>query len=150
MIRENDLIELLYQGKTGEFLDDGCLDTYLAGCSTLAQEPVFQRQDLPDQPHLHWSMPEKYQTLDLASYFAAKITGPEQVERVCLELSLFQENGLEPMLRYMIYMVDVMRDNNIVWGVGRGSSVSSYLLFLIGLHSVDAIKYDLDIKEFIK
>jgi len=43
-----------------------------------------------------------------------------------------------------------MRKNNLVWGVGRGSSVSSYLLYLIGVHKVDSYKYRLDIKEFLK
>ena len=28
-----------------------------------------------------------------------------------------------PLLRYMCYLVDFMRENNIVWGVGRGSQV---------------------------
>jgi len=66
------------------------------------------------------------------------------------ELSLYRERNMEPMLRFMIYLVRVMRENNIVWGVGRGSSVSSFLLFLIGLHSIDAVKYNLDIREFIR
>jgi len=70
--------------------------------------------------------------------------------RVVEELVLYRERKMEPMLRFMIYLVRVMRENNIVWGVGRGSSVSSYLLFLIGLHSVDAVKYNLDIREFIR
>ena len=43
-----------------------------------------------------------------------------------------------------------MRKNNIVWGVGRGSSVSSYVLFLMGVHKVDSMKYNLDIKDFLK
>jgi DNA polymerase III alpha subunit len=50
----------------------------------------------------------------------------------------------------MIYLVAVMRENKIVWGVGRGSSVSSFLLYLAGLHSVNSVKYNLDIKEFIR
>jgi DNA polymerase III alpha subunit len=43
-----------------------------------------------------------------------------------------------------------MRSNNIVWGVGRGSSVASYVLYLLGVHKVDSIKYGLDIREFLK
>ena len=54
------------------------------------------------------------------------------------------------LLRYMCYLVDFMRENNIVWGVGRGSSVSSYVLFLIGIHKVNSIQYDLDYKEFLR
>jgi DNA polymerase III alpha subunit len=37
-----------------------------------------------------------------------------------------------------------------VWGVGRGSSVASYVLFLIGVHRIDSMKYNLDYKEFLR
>ena len=50
----------------------------------------------------------------------------------------------------MKYIIDTLRENNIVWGVGRGSSVSSYMLYLIGVHKVDSIKYNLNINEFIR
>lgn len=151
MIREQDLIELLYQDRDGPVsAADGVLEPYFVGCRELGLEPRFSVEHLPENPHLHWNMPEHYQTLDLDRHFANLVSTAEQIERVALELALFRENGLEPMLRFMIYMVDTMREKQILWGVGRGSSVSSYLLFLIGLHSVDAIKYNLDIKEFIK
>lgn len=70
--------------------------------------------------------------------------------RVWEELDEFKERGMHNLLRYMIYLVDFMRENNIVWGVGRGSSVSSYVLYLIGIHKVDSIKYGLDINEFLR
>jgi DNA polymerase III alpha subunit len=54
------------------------------------------------------------------------------------------------LLRYLKYLVDTMRSKNILWGVGRGSSVASYCLYLLGIHKVDSVKYDLDIKEFLK
>lgn len=151
MIREQDLIELLYQDRGGAVaINDSSLESYLAGCRDLGLEPKFQPEHLPENPHLHWNMPQHYQDLDLDRHFAVLVNSQEQIDRVAQELRLFRENGLEPMLRFMIYMVDVMREKRILWGVGRGSSVSSYLLFLIGLHSVDAIKYNLDIREFIK
>jgi len=54
------------------------------------------------------------------------------------------------LLRYMIYLVDFMRENNIVWGVGRGSSVASYVLYLIGVHRINSIQYGLDWHEFLR
>ena len=73
----------------------------------------------------------------------------QEIERV--ELNLFNMNKtMYNLLRYMCYLVDFMRENNIVWGVGRGSSVSSYVLFLIGIHKVNSIQYDLDYKEFLR
>jgi DNA polymerase III alpha subunit len=151
---ENDLLELLYQERAGGLTaHPDVLDAYISGCERLGLDNQFYIQPLPatvEQALGQWNMPEEYQNLDLDMYFATRITRSEQVSRVAEELALFRENGLETMLKFMIYMVKVMQENSIVWGVGRGSSVSSYLLYLIGLHSVDSLKYNLDIKEFIK
>ena len=74
----------------------------------------------------------------------------EQLQRVGQELLMFQDRNLFDLLKFMKYLVDTMRKNNIVWGVGRGSSVASYVLFLIGVHKIDSIYYQLDIEEFLK
>jgi len=83
-------------------------------------------------------------------YFAEKVKTLEEAVRVAEELALYRERKMEPMLRFMIHLVMVMKENKIVWGVGRGSSVSSFLLYLAGLHSINSVKYNLDIKEFIR
>ena len=76
--------------------------------------------------------------------------GQENRQRAGDELMKFQDRDLFPMLNFMKYFVDTMRKKNVVWGVGRGSSVASYVLFLIGVHIIDSIYYDLDINEFLK
>lgn len=153
-ISDSDLIDLLYQDRVGPLTTrPGSLEDYVGGCRRLGLDPGFSIVDLPettDAAMVAWNMPDEYLDLDLEQYFAKMISNQEQAERVALELDLFREHGLEPMLRYMIYMVRTMQAQGVVWGVGRGSSVSSYLLFLIGLHMVDPIKYNLDIREFIK
>ena len=72
------------------------------------------------------------------------------INRVIEEYKAFSDLNMIPMLRYLIYLVDVMRENNVVWGVGRGSSVASYVLYLIGIHKVDSIKHNLDYREFLR
>jgi len=74
----------------------------------------------------------------------------EEKERVSLEYEMFEERGLIPLLQFLTFIVDHMRKNQIVWGVGRGSSVSSYCLYLMGVHKVNSLKYDLPIEEFLK
>ena len=71
-------------------------------------------------------------------------------QRVEMELSLYKARNLYSILQLMIYIVDMMRKNSLVWGVGRGSSVASYVLYLIGIHKIDSIKYNLNIEEFLK
>ena len=109
-----------------------------------------------------WFMPDEYKRLDVDDWCLRKLMKmkdavlPEQVisseewNRVQEEMEAFDERDMYNLLRYMIYLVDFMRENNIVWGVGRGSSVASYVLYLIGVHRIDSIKYDLDWREFLR
>lgn len=153
-INDKTLIELLYQDKTGLLTTDArILSPYLQGCTELGQSPVFEVDNLPgnvESAVAKWHMPEAYTNLDLDLYFAQRVNSITEAERVSLELSLFREHNMEQLLKFMVYLVDIMKENKIIWGVGRGSSVSSFLLFLVGLHSVNPIKYKLDIKEFIR
>lgn len=97
-----------------------------------------------------WHMPQQYRDLDIAEWVLSQCTTDEQLQRVGMELMLYLERDAFPLLRYLKYLVDTMRQHNIVWGVGRGSSVSSYVLYLIGIHRIDSLYYDLDIREFLK
>jgi len=97
-----------------------------------------------------WRMPAEYLTLDIAKWLLDQCHSDAQLQRVGQELLLYQERNLFNLLRYLKYLVDVMRKHNIVWGVGRGSSVASYVLFLIGIHKIDSMYYDLSIEEFLR
>ena len=44
----------------------------------------------------------------------------------------------------------MVRANQVLWGLGRGSSVSSYVLYLLGVHRINSLYYDLPIEEFLK
>ena len=97
----------------------------------------------------NWFIPNEYKQLDIEEFLVTQC--PEQnYTRLIEELALFKQNNMIPVLKTMKYVVDTLRDNNIVWGVGRGSSVSSYVLYLIGIHKIDSVKYALPIDEFFK
>lgn len=98
----------------------------------------------------HWHMPDEYQTLDIARWVLEQCQTDAELQRVGEELLLYQERNLFPLLQFLKYLVDTMRANNVVWGVGRGSSVASYVLFLLGVHKINSMYYDLDIAEFLK
>ena len=97
-----------------------------------------------------WFMPDEYKILLVGDYIQTLCITSEERARVQEELEAYNERGMYPLLQYMIYLVDFMRENNIVWGVGRGSSVASYVLYLIGVHRIDSIQYDLDWTEFLR
>lgn len=98
-----------------------------------------------------WNMPIEYKTLDVKKHILNnKQLTSDQITRLDLELAEYRKRDLLDLLRFLIYFVQVIRTNNIVYGVGRGSSVSSYVLYLIGIHRVDSFKFNLDIKEFLR
>ena len=97
-----------------------------------------------------WFMPDEYKQLTIQNYVLNKCKTDKELERVSEELKAFRERDMFNLLRYMVYLVDFMRENNIVWGVGRGSSVASYVLYLIGVHRIDSIQYGLDWREFLR
>lgn len=158
-ISSNELFEIIYAGRDTDISmpDTDEIKTYVSLSSKWGL-PVgikFARSNEDEKQYVksclnNWVMPDKYKDLDLYVYFANTISTVKQAERVSEELELYEQHNLILVLKFMIYLVDLMKKNNIVWGVGRGSSVSSYLLFLIGLHKIDSLKYSLDIKEFLK
>lgn len=157
IMSEQDIIELMYQGHKHQelFVDDNALfENVQRAVKDLALPMPFTikmyQARTPDEMTNCWQIPKEYASIEIESWFADKISTEEQAIRVATELSLYKSGGLYPLLRFLIYLVDTMREHKIVWGVGRGSSVSSYCLFLIGIHKIDSMKYNLEIKEFLK
>lgn len=117
--------------------------------------PLDYREEVTQELFDHvqqqtWNMPVEYIELDIAQHVLDLCTTQEELQRVGEELLLFQERDLFNLLRYLKYFVDTMRKNNVVWGLGRGSSVASYVLYLLGVHKINSLYYDLPIEEFLK
>ena len=127
------------------YAEFGHLKPYLGNIGT---EITVEQFDYLNQTT--WHMPAEYQDLDIAQYILSLCKTEPELQRVGEELLLFQERDLFPLLRYLKYFVDTMRKNGVVWGLGRGSSVASYVLYLLGVHKVDSLYYDLPIEEFLK
>ena len=97
-----------------------------------------------------WHMPDEYKHMDIAEYILSLCDSDAQLQRCGQELLLFQERNLFDLLRYLKYLVDTLRNNRMIWGVGRGSSVASYVLYLLGVHRIDSMFYDLEPTEFLR
>ncbi len=127
--------------------------------------PSDQRVDIKDsvyEANLEYTIPRKFLDLDVCEYVADKLTREletskfspmeraKRATRTLNELALYEKLGLFNVLRTLIYIINTFQDKQIVWGVGRGSSVASYVLYLIGVHDVDSVEYDLDIDDFLR
>lgn len=157
----NDLVDLLYKNpdlKLDNFLISDVSQFNQAVKSLHLEYPVLKEYqpkkisiELFDQTNQsNWYMPQSYLDLDIEKYVNSLCKTQQELDRISEELILYKKFNLYKLLQYLVYLVDVMRKHKIVWGVGRGSSVASYILYLIGLHKVNSLKYNLDINEFLR
>ena len=97
----------------------------------------------------NWFYPEHYNDINLLEYFLKLCKTEIEIQRVKDEIKLYEDFGMQSLLRWAIWFMDVVNEKNLFIGVGRGSSVSSYCLYLIKLHLIDSIKWDLDCRNFL-
>lgn len=122
----------------------------------LPDNPQFVKYQPRDCETFHkenqqnWKMPEYYKNLDIADFVLKQCESELALQRCAEELLVYQKHDMFDLLRYLKYLVDTMRENNIVFGVGRGSSVASYVLYKIGVHRINSLKYELDFSEFLE
>lgn len=142
-----DHVELEYPGKYNQAIDL----LYLNYSKLEKIEPIdLSVEEFHALKQQEWFMPEQYVNLDIAQWLLEKCKNETEIQRVGKELLMYAEREQLDLLKYLKYLVDTMRQNNIVWGVGRGSSVASFVLYLIGVHKINSITYNLDIEEFIR
>ena len=160
---ENDILDLLMSGRKPMELHRMFVDNTvnLENIATLVDEfPNWIPHTFTDEPtsvvdwdaaqQTQWNMPNEYKELDIAEYVLGLCNNETELQRVGQELLLYQERNLFDLLRYLKYLVDTMKENRVIWGVGRGSSVASYILYKLGVHRIDSIYYKLDIAEFLR
>lgn len=112
------------------------------------------------QLDMSWNIPPQYRDMDLSAHMAKtleqfsldkNLDNSEYLtysSRLNDELRIIRQHDVESLFKTLVYVVDTFRRDGIVWGVGRGSSCASLVLFLIGLHKVDPIKFGIPLSEF--
>lgn len=121
-------------------------------------ETIRGSKDDVNDPSFKWKVPQQYVDLDLRKYmhdqveaFLAKNPKASRMDyefRTNAELDEVERRDMGMMMKTIIFVVDTLKKNNQVWGVGRGSSCASLILFLIGLHKVDPVKFAIPMAEF--
>ena len=157
---EEDVIELLYTDPDFDisklYLND--IEKYSRSLKELGIDlPVINTAPKRPKPEIFdkencdkWHMPDKYYQINVLQWLLDKCQNDEEKMRVQMEYDLFEKKKFIRVLQFLIYFVDTLRANNMVWGVGRGSSVASLCLFLIGVHKINPMLYNLDITEFLR
>jgi DNA polymerase III alpha subunit len=159
----NTIIDLLFKGvdiSSVLAIDDPLITEYNKWCEYfdkkdyLIEKPAIIDRT-PEEEHelrsSQWNIDDDIKQIDVRKFLLSEFCKTqEQIDRVNLEMDLYEERELIPLLQLMMFLVDRFRQNNVIWGVGRGSSVASYVLFLIRVHHIDSLKYKLDVLDFLK
>jgi DNA polymerase III alpha subunit len=161
IVSEDDMVDVLYRGEAVDHIvvdnpnwvkryNKHCTNYDLLFVTDWTEESTLSPEQFIQHNVADWYLPTEYMDFDLEDYLLSKCTTIIEIERVQLELTEFNNRNMIGVLKWMKYFVDTLRKNNQIWGAGRGSSVASYVLFLLEVHRVNSIKYELDIKEFLK
>jgi DNA polymerase III alpha subunit len=160
---EDDCVAMLMRGQSipiNGMLVDATVDLETAAVM-LEHAPAFIQynemtmqaisvEDFDHRNQSQWLMPDAYKNMDIAEHVLSLCESEAALQRVGEELLLYQARDLFDLLRYLKFLVDVMQENRLIWGVGRGSSVASYVLYLLKIHRIDSLHYNLDIEEFLR
>lgn len=164
IFKEDDVCDLLMQGRSPESLKNMLVDasvnleksSLLLDCvpalvnyDTLVNESE-SLEDFDRRLQQTWHMPDEYKQLDIAAYVLGLCNNEEELQRCGQELLLFQERDLFNLLRFLKYLVDTMIEHRVIWGVGRGSSVASFVLYKLRVHRINSLYYNLDPLEFLR
>jgi len=127
------------------------LDTY----NKISENPVEIFDNTKKAIKAQWFTPEPFASLDLTEFcckclVAFNLLSEEYSIRLEKEFFEIEKKSLTNLMRHAAYIVDTFRKNKVVWGVGRGSSCASLVLYLIGLHKIDPVRYNIPMKEFYK
>ncbi len=161
VFNETDLVDLVMQGRDHSIFDGMIVDDTVdltVWPDFVQPRPGLRSQQIHDcsvsdwhaQQQNFWHMPDEYKNLDIAVHVLGLCKSEAELQRCGQELLLYQERDMFDLLRYLKYLVDVMIQNHIIWGVGRGSSVASYVLYKLGVHRIDSLYYNLDVGEFLR
>ena len=162
IFNESDVMDLIMQGRQLNSLKNMLVDDTVNledAVSFIEELPSFVPYTFEDNIAIkdwdcanqqHWNMPEEYKQLDIAEHILGLCNTEAELQRCGEELLLYQERELFNLLCYLKYLVDVMTTNQVIWGVGRGSSVASFILYKLGVHRIDSLFYNLDVHEFLR
>ena len=154
--KAEDIIPLMKQGISVKWVNKITPD--IKNYNRLSQIPI-KVKEICNNFDVSWNLPSPYDNLNPIPYIIDKhselivnMSEEEQImreERLADELVKYNEMELMDVLRAIIYIINTLTLCNAIWGIGRGSSVSSYVLYIIGVHDVDSFAYELDIDDFL-
>lgn len=113
------------------------------------QHSISQIEEYDNEPVYPWTFSD-WDDLILLLVNDSRVSNEKYKDRLIMELEFFEKNHLMPFIYNLYALIQRFKQDGVVWGVGRGSSCASFVLYLMDVHSVDPVKYNIDFSEFSK
>jgi len=156
----SDIItKYIHVAETGKLFTDE-ITPDIAEYNQMTTSPIRIKKKL-DSLSTEWIIPKEISSIDIYEHLTDKLIeefstsefNDEEMrirmQRLDYEYDELMSAGLSDLIYAILYVINRFNANNTVWGVGRGSSTSSYLLYILGIHDIDSVEYDLDFTEFL-
>jgi len=109
----------------------------------------------PSEDTFSWTIPKKFLNLDVGELCITaledkRLTDDIYIERLSWELKKMDEKNMHQFVRCLLYVTHQFKEKGVLWGVGRGSSCASLIMYLLGINKVDPVKYGIPAEEFFK
>jgi len=112
-------------------------------------------ETLPPLESYDWNIPEDYKNIDLLDLCINRLIllnkhNDIYIERLQAEFEQIYTKDMSNFLKAVLFITDIFRAHHAVFGLGRGSSCASLVLYLLDINKVDPVKYDISMNEFFK
>ena len=163
VINEDDFLDLINEGRDegmpliadsdewkDRFEDQCSFNGVQSGVEWKAETEAETAEEFGNECASQWHMPDEWRDFDVEGHVLGLCGTDEERDRVEMEMDMFRERGMMDVLRFLKYFVGKVEADGKFIGLGRGSSVASHVLYLMGVHKVNPLKHDLPIGEFLK
>ncbi len=142
--------DLLLQGVPIDKIRITATNELIEEYNRLVDDPLIPTEPTDVWLDKSWQIPDSFLRLDVRQHVLelAAPLGKKYVDRADEELDHIERKKLVPLIQTLMFIISEFKRTGVVYGVGRGSSCASLVLYLIGLHRVDPIKYSIPLQEF--
>lgn len=104
---------------------------------------------VPPQPHSH-TQDDIDHLVRLIENSPRFVCTEKYVERLADEIDFFDATGNITFVISLESLISRFREDDVLWGVGRGSACASLVLYVLGVHDIDPVLYDIPFVEMSK
>lgn len=158
-VPSDSITDYVHLAESGKLFTDK-ITPEIAEFNEMSTTPILVKRKIK-KLSTEWNIPDDIKSIDLYDHLTNKLlTEFENSEfsnsdmqlrsdRLDFEYNALIDAGHRDLIYAILYVINRFEETGTVWGVGRGSSTSSYLLYIMGAHDIDSVEYDLDFTEFL-